>query len=88
MGGRKVGGHKSNGGRKRKSDLKARLVTGGSLAVVAGILAYLGSPALFGLILLLLLVAQGEFYLAVHRAGHRPATSLGLVAGATAIVRS
>ena len=36
MGGRKVGGHKSNGGRKRKSDLKARLVTGGSLAVVAG----------------------------------------------------
>jgi len=85
MGGRKVRGHKSNGGRK-KSDLKVRLLTGGALAVVAGILAYLGSLALFGLILVLLLVAQGEFYLAVRRAGHRPATSLGLVAGATLLI--
>ena len=86
MGGRKVGGHKSNGGRKKKSDLKVRLLTGGTLAVVAGVLAYLGSSALFGLILALLIVAQGEFYLAVRRAGHAPATSLGLVAGATLLI--
>src|SRR5438105_15622299 len=83
MAGRKMRGHKSNG---KKPDLKARLLTGGVLAVVAGTLAYLGSSALFGLILVLVVVAQGEFYLAVRRAGHRPATSLGLVAGATLLI--
>jgi phosphatidate cytidylyltransferase len=86
MGGRKMRGHnmrrhKNNGDRK-KSDLKVRILTGGVLVVVAGTLAYLGSSALFGLVLVLVLVAQGEFY----RAGHRPATSLGLVAGATLLI--
>jgi phosphatidate cytidylyltransferase len=83
MGGRKMRGQKSNG---KKSDLKARILTGGVLVVVAGTLAYLGSSALFGLLLALVLVAQGEFYLAVRKAGHRPATSLGLVAGATLLI--
>jgi phosphatidate cytidylyltransferase len=83
MGGRKVDGPRSNGDRRKKSDLTARILTAGALAVVAGTLAYLGSSALFGLLLVLVLVAQGEFYLAVRRAGYQPATSLGLVAGAT-----
>ena len=59
MGGRKMRGRESNGERKKKSDLKARILTGGVLVVVAGTLAYLGSPALFGLLLVLVLVAQG-----------------------------
>ncbi|MCW3036847.1 MAG: CDP-diglyceride synthetase, partial [Actinobacteria bacterium] len=83
MAGRKMRGHKSNG---KKPDLKVRLLTGGVLVVVAGTLAYLGSLALLGLVLVLVLVAQGEFYMAVSRAGHRPATSLGLVAGATLLI--
>jgi phosphatidate cytidylyltransferase len=86
MGGQKMRGQKNNGDRKKKSDLKARILTGGALAVVAGTLAYLGSTALFGLLLVLVLIAQGELYLAVRRAGHRPATSLGLVAGATLLI--
>jgi len=86
MGGRKMRGRESNGERKKKSDLKARILTGGVLVVVAGTLAYLGSSALFGLVLVLVLVAQGEFYLAVRGAGHRPATSLGLVAGGTLLI--
>jgi phosphatidate cytidylyltransferase len=86
MGGRRIRGRESNGDRKKKSDLKVRILTGLVLVVVAGTLAYLGSTALFGLVLVLVLVAQGEFYLAVHRAGHRPATSLGLVAGATLLI--
>ena len=83
MAGRKMRGHKSNG---KKPDLKVRLLTGGVLVVVAGTLAYLGSLALLGLVLVLVLVAQGEFYMAVSRAGHRPATSLGLVAGGTLLI--
>ena len=86
MGGRKIRGRKNKGDRKKNSDLKARLLTGGTLAVVAGTLAYLGSTALFGLLLVLVLVAQGEFYRAVRGAGHRPATSLGLVAGGTLLI--
>src|SRR2546430_13547718 len=86
MGGRKMRGRESNGDRKKKSDLKARILTGGVLVVVAGTLAYLGSTALFGLLLVLVLVAQGEFYRAVRGAGHRPATSLGLVAGGTLLI--
>jgi phosphatidate cytidylyltransferase len=72
--------------RKKKSDLPARLVTGVVLVSVVAILSYLGSTPLFGLLLILVLVAQGEFYLAVRKAGHRPATALGLVAGATLLV--
>jgi phosphatidate cytidylyltransferase len=70
-------------GRSKKSDLKARTVTGVALVIVVGTLAYLGSTALFGLLLVLVVVAQGEFYLAVRKAGHRPATALGLVGGAS-----
>ena len=86
------GGHRSRmpQGRSRParsgSGLKARLVTGVVLAAVALTLAYLGPSPLFGLLLVLVLVAQGEFYLAVHKAGYRPATALGLVAGAMVLV--
>lgn len=79
------GDYHSSGSRK-KSDLKVRILTGGSLAIVAGTLAYLGSTALFGLLLVLVIVAQGEFYLAVRKAGHRPATALGLVGGVSLLI--
>ena len=75
------------GGRPgKKSDLKARLITGAAFAAVALVLAYLGSATLFALLLVVVLVAEGEFYFAVRKAGHRPATALGLVAGATLLV--
>jgi len=71
---------------KKKSDLKARVATGVVLVSVVAFLAFLGPTALFGLLLVIVLVAQGEFYQAVRKAGHRPATALGLVAGATLLV--
>lgn len=77
-------GQKRN--RNKKSDLTVRVVTGVVLVGVVGLLAYLGSTALFSLLVALVLVAQGEFYLAVRKAGHRPATALGLVAGVTLLL--
>lgn len=70
----------------KKADLKVRLVTGIVFAAVAVGLGYLGAPALLGLLVVVVLVAQGEFYLAVRKAGYQPATALGLVAGATLLV--
>lgn len=72
--------------RRKKSDLPARLATGVVLVAVVAVLAYLGAAALFGLLLVIVLVAQGEFYQAVRKAGYRPATALGLVAGATLLI--
>src|SRR5258708_14653765 len=79
-------GSQKKGGPRKKSDLKVRIVTGVVLVTVAGTLAYLGSTALFGLLLVLVLVAQGEFYLAVRKAGRRPATALGLVGGVILLI--
>lgn len=67
----------------KKADLKVRLVTGVAFAGVAVGLGLWGAPALLGLLLVVVLVAQGEFYLAARKGGYQPATALGLVAGAT-----
>lgn len=77
----------SPGDRPRKpSDLKMRLVTGIAFAAVAIGAGVMGAAPLLGLLVVVVGVAQGEFYLAVRAAGYRPATALGLVAGATLLV--
>lgn len=65
----------------RKSDLKVRVLTGIPLAAVVIGLAVVGSGALLGVVMVVVLIAQGEFYLALTKSGYRPATALGLVAG-------
>ena len=71
---------------KKGGDLASRLVTGVVLAGVAIGLSVIGPPALLGLLVVLVGIAQGEFYLAVRKAGYQPATALGLVAGATLLI--
>lgn len=66
---------------KKKSDLKLRLLTGIPLAAAVIGLALVGSGALLGVLIVVVLVAQGEFYQALTKSGYRPATALGLVAG-------
>lgn len=61
-------------------------MTGLSLAALLLGLLYLGPAPFFGLALVVLVIAQAEFYLAAHRAGYRPATALGLVAGIVLLV--
>ncbi|MGH2717768.1 MAG: phosphatidate cytidylyltransferase [Actinomycetota bacterium] len=68
------------------SDLKLRVLTGVVLAAVVIGVGILGTAPLLGLLVLVVGVAQGEFYLAVRGAGYQPATALGLVAGATLLV--
>lgn len=63
-------------------NLKVAAATGFGLAALASGLLYLGAGPFFGLACLVLLIAQGEFYHAVHKKGCRPATALGLVGGA------
>ncbi|MGH2773224.1 MAG: phosphatidate cytidylyltransferase [Actinomycetota bacterium] len=67
--------------RPGKRNLRLAVATGITLgALVAGLL-YLGPPAFFGLAFVVILIAQGEFYLATRKAGMAPAAALGLVAG-------
>jgi phosphatidate cytidylyltransferase len=62
-------------------NLKLAIVTGVALAgAVVGLLA-VGPEAFFALAALLILVGQGELYLAARKAGRDPAMLLGLVAG-------
>lgn len=62
-------------------NLRLAIATGGSLAVLAAGLLYLGAEPFFGLAFVVILIAQGEFYHAVRKAGYQPATALGLVGG-------
>jgi phosphatidate cytidylyltransferase len=50
-------------------------------ALLLGLL-FIARGAFFGLIFVVLLLAQSEFYAAARKGGHNPATALGLVAGA------
>jgi len=63
-------------------NVRLAVATGLLLAALVLGLLYLGAAPFFALALLILLIAQGEFYLAARQAGHSPATALGLVGGA------
>lgn len=63
-------------------NLKLAIVTGVALAgTVVGLLAF-DPRAFFALAAVLMLVGQGELYVAARKAGRAPAAALGLVAGA------
>jgi phosphatidate cytidylyltransferase len=55
------------------------------VAVGAGVA---GTGPLLGLLVVIVGIAQGEFYLAVRAAGYQPGTALGLVAGITLLIAS
>ncbi len=67
--------------RRAAESMKLRIATGVVLVAAALGLASLGSGPLFALVFAVVIVGQGEFYLAARKAGYRPATALGLVAG-------
>ncbi|MGI8427310.1 MAG: phosphatidate cytidylyltransferase [Actinomycetota bacterium] len=67
-------------------NLRVAIATGVALGGLGAGLLYIGAEAFFGLAFVLLLVAQGEFYQATRKAGHNPATALGLVSGALLLV--
>ncbi|MDQ4149712.1 MAG: phosphatidate cytidylyltransferase [Actinomycetota bacterium] len=52
-----------------------------TLAAAAAGLLVAGPEQFFGLVFVVVMLAQAEFYRAVRRAGHDPAVALGLVAG-------
>jgi phosphatidate cytidylyltransferase len=63
-------------------NLRLAILTGVTLgALVVGLL-YLGAEAFFGLAVIVVMLAQAEFYRAARAAGHNPAAALGLVGGA------
>jgi phosphatidate cytidylyltransferase len=67
--------------KKAGRNLKLAILSGVSLgALVVGLL-YVGVEAFFGLVFVVVMLAQAEFYRAARRAGHNPAAALGLVAG-------
>lgn len=70
------------GGRGGGRNLKLAIVTGVVLAGAAVGLLAVGPEAFFALAAAIMLVAQGELYLAARKAGRDPAMPLGLVAGA------
>lgn len=63
-------------------DMRLAIATGGSLAALVVGLLYLGAEPFYGFAFVVILIAQGEFYHAVRKAGYQPATALGLVGGA------
>lgn len=66
--------------------MKVAVATGLILgAAVIGLL-FLGPDAFFPLAFIVILVAQAEFYTAARKAGHDPATALGVMAGALLLV--
>lgn len=67
--------------RPEDRNLIVAVISGVTLAALAVLLLYLGAEPFFGFAFVVILIAQGEFYHAVHKAGHRPATALGLVGG-------
>ncbi|MGH2812373.1 MAG: phosphatidate cytidylyltransferase [Actinomycetota bacterium] len=62
--------------------LKIAIAAGLTLAALAIGTLILGSGPFFVLAAMMVLIAQGEFYLAARKGGHAPATALGLMAGA------
>jgi len=75
-----------SGPKKGGRNLKLAILTGVTLgALVVGLL-YLGSEAFFGLAVVVIVMAQAEFYRAARGGGHNPAAALGLVAGAVLLL--
>lgn len=66
--------------RRSGRNLKVAAVAGLTLAALAIGAIILGRGPFFVLALVMILIAQAEFYLAVRKAGYDPATALGLVA--------
>ncbi len=67
-------------------NLKLATLTGITLATLVVGLLYLGAEAFFGLAIIVIMLAQAEFYRATRSAGHNPATALGLVGGAVVLI--
>lgn len=65
---------------------KLAILTGATLAALVVGLLYVGSEAFFGLAVIVIMLAQAEFYRATRGAGHNPAAALGLVGGALLLV--
>lgn len=63
-------------------NLKLALVTGFTLAGLLIGLLFIGPKPFFGLVFVVVLIAQAEFYIAARNSGHEPAMALGMVAGA------
>jgi phosphatidate cytidylyltransferase len=63
-------------------NLKLAILTGVTLATLVVGLLYLGAEAFFGLAVIVVMLAQAEFYRAARGAGHNPAAAIGLVGGA------
>lgn len=82
------GGQAPSAGRRRGGgrNLKLAILTGITLAALVVGLLYLGSEAFFGLAIVVIMLAQAEFYRATRNAGHNPATALGLIGGAVVLV--
>lgn len=72
-------------GKPKGRNLKLATLTGVTLAALVVGLLYLGAEAFFGLMIVVVLLAQAEFYRATRNAGHNPATALGLVGGAVVL---
>lgn len=67
-------------------NLKLAIATGLTLAAIAIGLLILGPGPFMGFALVMILLAQGEFYAVARSAGYDPATALGLVAGAVLLI--
>lgn len=76
-----VGSARHSAPRPGDRNMRVAIATGLILAVLATGLLYLGSVPFFALAAVVILIAQGEFYQAVRKAGWQPATALGLVGG-------
>lgn len=69
-------------------NLKLAIATGLTLGALALGLLSLGAGPFFVLVFGMILLAQGEFYLATRKAGYDPATALGLAAGGVLLLGS
>jgi phosphatidate cytidylyltransferase len=70
-----------DGQNARGRDLRLAILSGVSLGGLVVGLLYMGAEAFFGLVVIVVMLAQAEFYRAARRAGYKPAAALGLVAG-------
>lgn len=83
------GGASAPGNPPRKGsgrNLKLAILTGVTLAALVVGLLYLGAEAFFGLAIIVVMLAQAEFYRATRSAGYNPAAALGLIGGAVVLV--
>ena len=67
-------------------NLRVAIITGVGLAALVLILIAIGPLPFFLLALVVLLMAQAEFYVSVRKGGYSPAGALGLVAGGVLLV--